>query len=118
METGTATTIFGVELDRRLRVTGSPIVSALAHPGLTRTNLAPRAWEHRGRVGQLIAGLGLLATPSVEQGALPQLRAATAARLSTPASKMNLIAAASRSSLIYPPSSPPSLALPSPQPAS
>ncbi|GAA3443895.1 oxidoreductase [Planomonospora venezuelensis] len=72
-----ATTIFGVELDRRLRVAGSPIVSALAHPGLTRTNLTPRAWEHRGRFGQMIARLGLLVTQSVEQGALPQLRAAT-----------------------------------------
>ncbi|WP_432989285.1 oxidoreductase [Dactylosporangium sp. CA-233914] len=72
-----ATTIFGVELDRRLRAAGSPIVSVLAHPGLTRTNLTPRAWEHRGRFGQAIARLGLLATQSVEQGALPQLRAAT-----------------------------------------
>ncbi|GAA0933105.1 MULTISPECIES: oxidoreductase [Streptomyces violaceusniger group] len=72
-----ATTIFGVELDRRLRAAGSPIVSTLAHPGLTRTNLTPRAWEHRGRFGQLIAWVGLLATQSVEQGALPQLRAAT-----------------------------------------
>ncbi|GLW35108.1 oxidoreductase [Actinoplanes regularis] len=72
-----ATTIFGVELDRRLRAAGLPIVSALAHPGLTRTNLTPRAWEHRGRLGQLIASLGLLATQPVEQGTLPQLRAAT-----------------------------------------
>ncbi|MEV0588793.1 oxidoreductase [Nonomuraea sp. NPDC050310] len=72
-----ATTIFGVELDRRLRAAGSPIASTLAHPGVTRTNLTPRAWEHRGRLGQLIARLGLLATQSVEQGALPQLRAAT-----------------------------------------
>ena len=72
-----ATTVFGVELDRRLRAAGSPIVSTLAHPGLTRTNLTPRAWEHRGRLGQVIAWLGLLATQSVEQGALPQLRAAT-----------------------------------------
>ncbi|WP_027346472.1 oxidoreductase [Hamadaea tsunoensis] len=72
-----ATTMFGVELDRRLRAAGSPIVSALAHPGLTRTNLTPRAWEHRGRFGQLIAWAGLLATQPVEQGALPQLRAAT-----------------------------------------
>jgi NAD(P)-dependent dehydrogenase (short-subunit alcohol dehydrogenase family) len=72
-----ATTIFGIELDRRLRAAGSPIVSALAHPGLTRTNLTPRAWEHRGRFGQLIAWAGLLATQPVEQGALPQLRAAT-----------------------------------------
>ncbi len=72
-----ATTIFGAELDRRLRAAGSPIVSALAHPGLTRTNLTPRAWEHRGRFGRMIASAGLLATQSVAQGALPQLRAAT-----------------------------------------
>ncbi|MEU4220685.1 oxidoreductase [Actinoplanes sp. NPDC026623] len=72
-----ATTIFGIELDRRLRAAGSPIVSALAHPGLTRTNLTPRAWEDRGRLGRLIASAGLLVTQPVEQGALPQLRAAT-----------------------------------------
>jgi NAD(P)-dependent dehydrogenase (short-subunit alcohol dehydrogenase family) len=72
-----ATTVFGVELDRRLRRAGSPILSTLAHPGLTRTNLTPRAWAHRGRVGRLIARIGLLATQPVAQGALPQLRAAT-----------------------------------------
>ncbi|GAA2712164.1 oxidoreductase [Actinoplanes palleronii] len=72
-----ATTLFGLELDRRLRATGSPIVSTLAHPGLTRTNLTPRAWEHKGRLGRAIATVGLLATQSVEQGTLPQLRAAT-----------------------------------------
>jgi NAD(P)-dependent dehydrogenase (short-subunit alcohol dehydrogenase family) len=72
-----ASTIFGVELHRRLHAAGSPIVSALAHPGLTRTNLTPRAWAHRGRLGRVIARLGLLATQPVEQGALPQLRAAT-----------------------------------------
>jgi NAD(P)-dependent dehydrogenase (short-subunit alcohol dehydrogenase family) len=71
-----ATTIFGIELDRRLRATGSPVISVLAHPGLTRTNLTPRAWEHRGRLGRVIARLGLLATQPVEQGALPQLHAA------------------------------------------
>lgn len=72
-----ATTIFGVELDRRLRAAGSPVLSALAHPGITRTNLTPRAWENRGRRGRVIAWLGLLATQPVERGALPQLRAAT-----------------------------------------
>ncbi|MFI8191964.1 oxidoreductase [Streptomyces sp. NPDC085946] len=72
-----ATTVFGIELDRRLRAVGSPVVSVLAHPGLTRTNLTPRAWEHRGRLGRLIARFGLLVTQSVEQGALPQLHAAT-----------------------------------------
>ncbi|MGW4113695.1 oxidoreductase [Actinosynnema sp. NPDC004786] len=71
-----ATTVFGVELDRRLRAAGSPIASVLAHPGLTRTNLTPRAWEHRGRIGRVIARLGLLGTQSVEQGAQPQVRAA------------------------------------------
>ena len=72
-----ATTLFGLELNRRLRAAGSSITSTLAHPGLTRTNLTPRAWEHRGRLGRLIASVGLLATQSVDQGALPQLRAAT-----------------------------------------
>ncbi len=73
-----ATTVFGVELDRRLRAARSPVISVLAHPGLTRTNLTPRAWEHRGRLGRVVARLGLLATQPVEQGTLPQLRAATA----------------------------------------
>ncbi|GIM96655.1 oxidoreductase [Paractinoplanes toevensis] len=73
-----ATTIFGFELDRRLRAAGSPIVSALAHPGLTRTNLTPRAWEHRGRLGKIMGRAGLLVTQPVEQGTRPQLYAATA----------------------------------------
>ncbi|GAA2616785.1 oxidoreductase [Paractinoplanes durhamensis] len=72
-----ATTVFGFELDRRLRATGSPVISTLAHPGLTRTNLTPRAWEHQGRRGRIIARAGLLMTQSVEQGTQPQLRAAT-----------------------------------------
>ena len=72
-----ATTVVGLELDRRLRAAGSTIVSAVAHTGLTRTNLTPRAWEHRGRLGRVIARAGLLATPPVEQGGLPQLYAAT-----------------------------------------
>jgi NAD(P)-dependent dehydrogenase (short-subunit alcohol dehydrogenase family) len=73
-----ATTIFGFELDRRLRAAGSPIVSVLAHPGLTRTNLTPRAWEHRGRLGKVLGRAGLLVTQPVEQGTQPQLYAATA----------------------------------------
>lgn len=72
-----ATTVFGLELDRRLRAAGSPVLSVLAHPGLTRTNLTPRAWEHRPRVGRLMASAGLLVTQPVEHGARPQLRAAT-----------------------------------------
>lgn len=73
-----ACTVFGLELDRRLKAAGSPVVSVLAHPGLTRTNLTPRAWEHRGRLGRVLASVGLLATQSVERGTMPQLHAATA----------------------------------------
>lgn len=73
-----ATTVFGLELDRRLRAAGSSIVSVLAHPGVTRTNLTPRAWEHRGRLGRIIGRVGLLATQPVELGTMPQLHAATA----------------------------------------
>ncbi len=73
-----ACTVFGLELDRRLRATGSPIVSVLAHPGITRTNLTPRAMGDRGLVGRVAAWAGLLFTQPVDQGALPQLHAATA----------------------------------------
>ncbi|MEV7807931.1 oxidoreductase [Microbispora sp. NPDC088329] len=73
-----ATTVFGLELDRRLRAAGSPVVSVIAHPGLSRSNLTPRAWEHRGRIGRVFARGGLLVTQPAERGALPQLFAATA----------------------------------------
>ncbi|GAB3207212.1 SDR family NAD(P)-dependent oxidoreductase [Marinactinospora endophytica] len=74
-----ATTAFGIELDRRLRAAGSPVISVLAHPGVSRSNLVPRAWAERGWVGRIATSLFLtLSTQPTEQGALPQLRAATA----------------------------------------
>ena len=73
-----ATTVFGLELDRRLRATGSPIVSVLAHPGLSRTNLTPRAWQDGGLPGRILARAGLLVTQPAARGAEPQLYAATA----------------------------------------
>lgn len=74
-----ANTVFGIELDRRLRAAGSPIISTIAHPGVSRSNLTPRAWEHRGAVGKLIASTyAAMNTQPTEQGALPQLHAATA----------------------------------------
>lgn len=74
-----ANTVFGIELDRRLRATGSPIISTLAHPGVARSNLTPRAWQHRGPVGKLIASAyAAVNTQPTEQGALPQLYAAPA----------------------------------------
>ncbi|GHH31094.1 oxidoreductase [Lentzea cavernae] len=72
-----ANTVLGLELDRRLRAAGSEVVSTLAHPGVTRTNLTPRAWEHLGARGKVLARVGLLMAQPLEQGALPQLRAAT-----------------------------------------
>lgn len=73
-----ANTVFGIELDRRLRAAGSRIISTLAHPGVSRSNLTPRAWEHRGTIGKIIASTyAALNTQPTEQGALPQLYAAT-----------------------------------------
>ncbi|MFD3523156.1 oxidoreductase [Streptomyces sp. NPDC058653] len=74
-----ATTVFGLELDRRLRATGSPVLSVIAHPGMSRSNLNPRAYEERGRAERLMARTVLLFLQSPSrQGALPQLHAATA----------------------------------------
>jgi NAD(P)-dependent dehydrogenase (short-subunit alcohol dehydrogenase family) len=73
-----ASTVFGLELDRRLRLAGSPVISLLAHPGITRTNLTPRAWQDRGWIGRALASAALLFTQPVERGALPQVHAATA----------------------------------------
>ncbi|MBP2477744.1 NAD(P)-dependent dehydrogenase (short-subunit alcohol dehydrogenase family) [Crossiella equi] len=71
-------TVFGLELDRRLRARDSPITSVIAHPGITSTNLTPRAWEDRGFIGHVLAQAYLLRTQPVERGVLPQLYAATA----------------------------------------
>ncbi|WFE24522.1 oxidoreductase [Solwaraspora sp. WMMD937] len=71
-------TILGLELDRRLRATGSPVVSVLAHPGMTRTNLTPRAMADRGRLMRAASRLMSLVVSPVEAGARPQLYAATA----------------------------------------
>lgn len=71
-----ANAVFGIELDRRLRVAASPIVSVLAHPGYSDTNL-----QSTGPAGLsafvMKIGNAVLAQP-VDRGALPQLYAATA----------------------------------------
>lgn len=74
-----ATTTFGLELDRRLRAAGSPILSVVAHPGISKTNLTPRSFSERGALYRTVGRLLLLMTQSAERGALPQLYAATAA---------------------------------------
>ena len=73
-----ACTVFGLELHRRLQAAGSPIVSVLAHPGVTRTNLTPRAMQDRGRLGRVLARVGLLVAQPLSRGAEAQLHAATA----------------------------------------
>ncbi|OKJ05541.1 oxidoreductase [Kitasatospora sp. CB01950] len=70
-----ANAVFGLELHRRLAAAGSPVRSLLAHPGYTATNLQTSA-----PTGLVKLLFGRLLTPlaqSPEQGALPQLFAAT-----------------------------------------
>jgi NAD(P)-dependent dehydrogenase (short-subunit alcohol dehydrogenase family) len=71
-----ANAIFGLELDRRLRAAGSPVVSVLAHPGYTATNL-----QSTGPTGIMKAFLAVgnrVFAQNAEHGALPTLYAATA----------------------------------------
>ncbi|MFF2955737.1 oxidoreductase [Kitasatospora sp. NPDC057965] len=70
-----ANTLFGRELHRRLAASGSPVRSVLAHPGYTATNL-----QTSGPTGLTRLLFGRLLRPLAqrpEEGALPQLYAAT-----------------------------------------
>ena len=71
-----ANAAFGIELDRRLRAAGSPIKSVLAHPGYSATNL--QSSGPTGLMKQLLRVGNALLAQSPEDGALPQLYAATA----------------------------------------
>ena len=71
-----ANAVFGLELDRRLRAAGLPVISVLAHPGYSATNL-----QSTGPTGPMKAVLAVgnkLLAQGADQGALPQLYAATA----------------------------------------
>jgi NAD(P)-dependent dehydrogenase (short-subunit alcohol dehydrogenase family) len=71
-----ANAAFAIELDRRLRAAGSPVKSVLAHPGYSATNLqktGPTGWME-----QVLKVGNALFAQSAEDGALPQLYAATA----------------------------------------
>ncbi|MEU9861111.1 oxidoreductase [Streptomyces sp. NPDC047971] len=70
-----ANAVFGQELHRRLAATESPVRSLLAHPGYTATNL-----QTSSPVGMVKLLFGRVLTPlaqAPDQGALPQLFAAT-----------------------------------------
>jgi NAD(P)-dependent dehydrogenase (short-subunit alcohol dehydrogenase family) len=71
-----ANVLFGLELERRLRAAGIAVKSVLAHPGYSATNL-----QTSGPTGVVKAALRVsnrIVAQSAEQGALPQLYAATA----------------------------------------
>ncbi len=71
-----ANTVFGIELDRRLRTADSPILSVLAHPGYSATNLQ---FTGPSGITPLVFRLAnAVFAQKAERGALPQLYAATA----------------------------------------
>jgi NAD(P)-dependent dehydrogenase (short-subunit alcohol dehydrogenase family) len=71
-----ANAVFGLELDRRLRAAGLPVLSVLAHPGYSATNL--QLSGPTGLMKALLRAGNQLIAQSAERGALPQLYAATA----------------------------------------
>jgi NAD(P)-dependent dehydrogenase (short-subunit alcohol dehydrogenase family) len=69
--------IFSLELQRRLKAVGSPILSTAAHPGYAVTNL--QADHLRLGLKMLIAAMKPFLSHDAMQGALPTLYAAVAA---------------------------------------
>jgi NAD(P)-dependent dehydrogenase (short-subunit alcohol dehydrogenase family) len=75
-----ANLVFAMELDRRARTAGLPLVSVAAHPGMAYSELVPNSMELRKMPALAAAARWIirLGTQPVERGALPQLYAATA----------------------------------------
>ncbi|MBB5068112.1 oxidoreductase [Saccharopolyspora gloriosae] len=76
-----ANLLFAFELDRRAQRDGLDLRSVAAHPGMSSTELAMNSLHARSLPGPLTKvarGINGLITQSGEQGALPQLYAATA----------------------------------------
>ncbi|WP_328473716.1 SDR family NAD(P)-dependent oxidoreductase [Actinoplanes sp. NBC_00393] len=69
-----ANVLFALELDRRLRATGSPVRSLLAHPGMAKTHLDRNAPLLDRAVGTL---LGLALRRPIDEAVTPILYAAT-----------------------------------------
>ena len=76
-QTKAANVLFGLELDRRLSAKGSDLISVLAHPGYSDTNLQTTGPTGPAKWAMQFVGNRLIAQ-SAEKGALPQLYAATA----------------------------------------
>ncbi|GGK20755.1 short-chain dehydrogenase [Streptomyces camponoticapitis] len=73
-----ACTVYGLELHRRLETAGSPVLSVVAHPGICRTNLSPRAFEDQWAISRAVDRATQRAFAPVQEGARSQLHAATA----------------------------------------
>jgi NAD(P)-dependent dehydrogenase (short-subunit alcohol dehydrogenase family) len=71
-----ANAVFGLELDRRLRAAGLPVLSLLAHPGYSATNLQTSGPPFP--ISAFLRVTNLIFAQSADRGALPQLFAATA----------------------------------------
>jgi len=71
-----ANAVFAIELDRRLRAAGSPVISVFAHPGYAATNLQSSGPTGAAKAVMAITNRVLAQSP--ERGALPTMYAATA----------------------------------------
>ncbi|MGI8663045.1 MAG: oxidoreductase [Acidimicrobiales bacterium] len=76
-----ANLLFTIELDRRARAAGSPLLAVAAHPGYASTHLQSAGAEMEGKrgVARIFAWGNQLLAQSDADGALPELYAATAA---------------------------------------
>ena len=72
-----ANALFALELERRLSAAGASVISVLAHPGYSDTNLQTTGPTGPAKWAMQFVGNRLIAQ-SAEMGALPQLYAATA----------------------------------------
>jgi NAD(P)-dependent dehydrogenase (short-subunit alcohol dehydrogenase family) len=75
-----ANLLFALELDRRLRAAGLPLISVAAHPGYSATNLQLSGPPLHERIAMRLANR--FVAQSAEMGALPLLYAATQPSLS------------------------------------
>jgi NAD(P)-dependent dehydrogenase (short-subunit alcohol dehydrogenase family) len=75
-----ANLVFAAELARRARAAGLSLISAAAHPGMSDSDLVANWARLRGfpRLAKVLGWAVKLGCQSVEDGALPQLYAATA----------------------------------------
>ncbi len=71
-----ANAVFAIEFNRRLRAAGSPILSVMAHPGYSATNL--QSTGPTGAAAFVMKISNAVVAQKPERGALPQLYAATA----------------------------------------